>query len=118
MLLTPAVSVIGNAGEDNVCTMLLRVIILDCANYGTSGRLLGRRSRWASRRRWQSFSLGDADKPVALLSCMVGRLRTVVELARGIEGLLKGESSQPDWLAAFLTLGEWLPFRSLIFNCR
>ena len=36
---------------------------------------------------------------------MVGRLRTAMELAGGIEGLLKGESGQPGRLATFLTLG-------------
>ena len=102
MLLTPAVSVVGHAGEDNVGTMFFREFILDCTDYWTGGRLL----RWrAGRRRRQPFFLGDADESVALPGCMVGWLRAAVELAGSIEGLLKGEGRQPNRLATLLTLG-------------
>ena len=111
----------GNAGEDNVSTMLFRVIILDCADCWTGGRLLGRRSRRASRRRGQSFSLGDADKPVTLPSRMIGWLRAAVELAGGIESLLVGESRLPSRPAAFCVLGAGRPSgcsSSTVATCR
>ena len=92
-LLATAVPVIGHTGVDDVGSLLFWVLVLNGGNW--PGRLLRRRRRRrlaSRRRRQQSFALGDLCEPVTLPSDVVGRLRTAMELAGGIKGLLKGES--------------------------
>ena len=118
MLLTLIALVISLTGEDNVGSVLFREFILDGADCRTGRWLLRRQSRLASWWRRQSFTLGNADKPMAFPGCMVGRVRAAMELAGSIEGLLEGEGGQPGGLAAFLTLGAGLTLWLLIFHCR
>jgi hypothetical protein len=87
-LLTLAAPVVSHAGEDDVSSVLFRKLVLDRTDW-PNRRLLGRRRRWASRRRGQSLASSDAGEPVALPGGVIGWLRTVVELAGGVKGLLK-----------------------------
>jgi hypothetical protein len=116
-LLTPAVLVVSHAGEDDVSSVLFGKLILDCADR-PDRRLLGRRRRWASRWRGQSFASSDAGEPVALPGGMIGWLHAAVELAGNVKGLLKQEGGQPGRLAALLALGAGLHFRQLVFDRR
>ena len=116
LLLPSDAPVVGHAGEHNIGSMFLWVLVL----YGTdwSGRrLLGlRRRRSGRRRRQESISLGDSGLPMTLPSGVVGRLCAAVELAWGVKGLLKGEGGQPCSLATFLPLGVGMTSRLLIFD--
>ena len=106
----------GYAGEYDVGAMLLGELILDCTDW-SDHRLLRRRSRRTCWWRRQAFAHGDSGEPVAFPSGVVGRLRVVVELARGVKGLLEGEGGQLSRLAALLALGAGLSLRLLIFDC-
>ena len=109
LLLPSAAPVIGHAGEHDISSMLLRVLILYCADW-PGCRLLGRRRRRAGRRmRQESISLGDTGEPMTLPSGVVGRLHAAMELARCIQGLLIREGGQPIGFAALLLLGCRLP---------
>ena len=116
LLLPSTASVIGHASEHNVGSVLCRILVLYGADW-PGRRLLGRRRRWAGRRRRQeSISLGDSGEPMELSSGVVGRLRATMELSGCIKGLVVREGGQPIGLAALLTLGRRLPFRLLVFG--
>ena len=88
LLLPSAAPIVSHAGEHDISSMLLRVFILYPADW-PNRRLLRRRRRRAGRRRGlESVTLGDPGEPVALPGGVAGRLRTAVELAGCIKGLL------------------------------
>ena len=85
LLLQPsAASIIDHTGEHDISPMFLWILVLYGADWPIH-RLLGRRRRWAGRRRRQeSISLGDFGEPMTLPSGVVGRLRAAMEFARCI----------------------------------